>query len=189
MFVPFHKCPNSHKYIYIFFVSSCSQEKASSKHNLMQENILTETLWPAAGYIFSLQTKQQLKKRLSNVSQVCQGDLGARVQFAFENKLFELGSQSLTGSSKVSWLNRDRNREYFLRPGNISFYCFPERFYDRALSIFKLVPSQARSQVEEGLKTKIRSFFLCNLWSQTEFSEHLGKFRRWCLDKRENKFT
>lgn len=77
MFVPFHKCPNSHKYIYIFFVSSCSQEKASSKHNLMQENILTETLWPAAGYIVSLQTKQQLKKRLSNVSQVCRGDLGA----------------------------------------------------------------------------------------------------------------
>ena len=58
----------------------------------MQENILTETLWPAAGYIVSLQSKQQLKKRLSNVSQVYRGDLGARVQFAFENKLFEKGS-------------------------------------------------------------------------------------------------
>ena len=67
----------------------------------------------------------------------CRSDLGARAQFALGNMLFDQGSQGLACFSKVSWLNRDRNREYFQRPGNISFYCFPVRLFDEALSIFE----------------------------------------------------
>ena len=89
----------------------------------------------------------------------CRSDLGARAQFALGNMLFDQGSQGLTCSSKVSWLNRDRNREYFQRPGKISFYCFPVRSFDEALFIFELGPSQPWSQLEKGLEKKIRSFF------------------------------
>ena len=89
----------------------------------------------------------------------CRSDLGARAQFALGNMLFDQGNQGLTCSSKVSWLNRDRNREYFQRPGNISFYCFPVRSFDEALFIFELGPNQPWSQLEKGLETKIPQFF------------------------------
>ena len=84
--------------------------------------------------------------------------------------------------SKVSWLNRDRNRDYFLRPGNISFHCFTICFFDRALSIFWAGSKSGLKLIRGRAWNKNLEFFFKDFYSQTEFLEHLRIFRRLCLD-------
>ena len=83
---------------------------------------------------------------------------------------------------RVSWLNRDRNRDYFLRPGNISFHCFTVCFFDRALSIFWAGSKSGLKLIRGSAWNKNLEFFLKDFYSQTEFLEHLRIFRRLCLD-------
>lgn len=135
-----------------FFVSPSSQEKANGEHNL--------THTPGDSLTWLL-----LKSFRKNKKDDC------------------LMLPRYVGViSKVSWLNRDRNRDYFLRPGNIPFHCFTICFFDRALSIFWAGSKSGLKLIRGRAWNKNLEFFLKDFYSQTEFLEHLRIFRRLCLD-------